>query len=70
MSELQSPIKFKFNLICVSKCKKYALEHSDKTRAKKFNRVSEEFLISCEAALKQHIQSRVQSHPSIGKTLK
>jgi len=61
--------KFKFNLICASKCKKFALEFAKANRAQKFSRVSEEFLISCEAALKAHIQSRIKSHPSKGKTL-
>lgn len=62
-------IKMKFNLICASKCKKYALEFAKSNRAQAFTRVSEEFLISCEVALKSHIQSRIKSHPSKGKTL-
>jgi hypothetical protein len=61
--------KFQFKLICVSKCKKIALEIAAEHRAKKFTRVSEDFLISCEAALKAHITSRVKTHPSVGKTL-
>lgn len=66
-------IKAKFRLICASQCKKFALEFAKAnpapTRAKMFTRVSEDFLISCEVALKNHIQSRVKSHPSNGKTL-
>ena len=62
--------KTKFRLICASKCKKFAKEFAKVNRpANKFSRVSEEFLISCEVALKNHIQSRIRSHPSNGKTL-
>lgn len=65
--------KFQFKLICVTKCKKFALDiarsNPAEQRAKKFTRVSEDFLISCEAALKSHITNRVKSHPSVGKTL-
>lgn len=65
--------KMQFKLICVSKCKKFALDiaraNPSPTRSKMFTRVSEEFLISCEAALKSHIQNRVKTHPSRGKTL-
>ena len=61
--------RMKFRLICASKCKKFALDFADANRAKEFTRVSEDFLISCEAALKIHIQSRIKSHPSKGKTL-
>ncbi len=68
--EINPPIsKMQFKLICVSKCKAFALEFAEANRAQKFTRVSEEFLISCEAALKSHIQSRIKSHPSKGKTL-
>ena len=62
-------IKMKFNLICASKCKRFALEFAKANRAQAFTRVSEDFLVSCEVALKSHIMSRVKSHPSKGKTL-
>jgi len=65
--------KTKFKLICASKCKKFALEVAKSNpapqRAKMFTRVSEEFLIACEANLKSFIFNRVKSHPSKGKTL-
>lgn len=64
-----SKFKFKFNFICVSKCKKFAIDFAKHNRSQKFTRVSEEFLISCEVALKSHIESRIKSHPSKGKTL-
>ena len=64
-----TPIKSKFKLICASKCKKFALEFAKANRAQEFTRVGEDFLISCEVALKNHIMSRVKSHPSKGKTL-
>jgi len=61
--------RYRFKYINRSACKKFALEFAKANRAQKFSRVSEDFLISCEVALKNHIQSRVKSHPSIGKTL-
>ena len=62
--------KFKFTYISRSKCKRLALEMAKALRpANKFSRVSEDFLISCEVAVKNHIQSRVRCHPSNGKTL-
>lgn len=62
-------IPHKFKYICKSKCKQLALEISKQHKAGKFTRVSEEFLISCEIAVRNHILSKVKSHPSIGKTL-
>ena len=66
--------RMKFKLICASKCKKFALEIAKANpapqRAKMFSRVSEEFLMACEANLKNFIHNRVRSHPSVGKTLK
>lgn len=60
----------RFNLICVSKCKRYALEFAkSQIRTKKHSRVGEEFLLSCEVALKNHIISRVKMQPTKGKTL-
>ena len=68
--KLSAPIKMKFKLICASKCKKFALEFAKgQIRTKKHSRVSEEFLISCEIALKNHIISRVKMQPTKGKTL-
>jgi len=66
--------RMKFKLICASKVKKFALDvaksNPAEIRAKMFTRVSEEFLMACEAQLKNFIHSRVRSHPSVGKTLK
>lgn len=62
---------FKFNYICRSKCKEFALKMAAEHRhANKFQRVSEEFLVAAEAALKQWIVSRVKGQPSKGITLK
>ena len=65
--------RMKFNLICASKVKKYALGIAQanpcETRAKMFSRVSEDFLIGAEVALKNWIVNRVKSQPSKGKTL-
>jgi hypothetical protein len=59
-----------FKLICASKCKRHALEMAKQIRpANKFTRVSEDFLVACEANLRAFIANRVRSHPSIGKTL-
>jgi hypothetical protein len=59
------PLKF----INASKCKKFALEFAKANRAHKFTRVGEDFLVSCDNAVRNHIQSRVNGHPSVGKTL-
>ena len=62
--------RMKFRLICASKCKQFALELAkDQIRTKNHSRVSQEFLMSCEVALKQHIISRVKMQPTKGKTL-
>lgn len=63
-------LRVKFNLICASKVKKYALNIAkNQIRTKNHTRVSEEFLLSCEAALINHIVSRVKMQPTKGKTL-
>ena len=73
LNETPTKVKVKFRLICASKCKKFALEVAraqlGPTRSKMFSRVSEDFLVACEANLKNFIHSRVRSHPSKGKTL-
>lgn len=67
-SFVPGPYKFKF--INKSACKRFAMEFAKVNRpANKFSRVSEEFLVSCEIALRNHIQSRIRTHPSNGKTL-
>jgi hypothetical protein len=59
-----------FKLICVSKCKKHAVEMAKQLRpSNKFTRVSEDFLLACEGNLRAFIASRVKAHPSKGKTL-
>lgn len=68
-SSLLKP-RMKFNLICTSKVKKYALELAKtQIRTQNHSRVSEEFLLSCEVALKNHIINRVKIQPTKGKTL-
>lgn len=66
-------VRVKFRLICASKVKKYALDiaraNPAPQRAKMFSRVSEDFLIGAEVALKNWIINRVKSQPSKGKTL-
>jgi hypothetical protein len=67
---MSTAIKTKFNLICTSKCKRFAIDFAkDQIRTKSHSRVSEEFLASCEEALKSHIRSRVKLQPTKGKTL-
>lgn len=67
------PTRMKFNLICASKCKRLALEIAKSSpveqKAKKFTRVNQDFLLACEANLKEFIRNRVKSHPTKGKTL-
>lgn len=75
MSDINTPTstqksKYKFRYICVSQCKRLALEIAKTERQfNGFSRVSEDFLISCEAAITNHIRSRIKAHPSKGKTL-
>lgn len=62
--------RMKFDLICASRVKKFALAFAQaQIRTKGHTRVSEEFLLSCEAALRNHIYSRVKMQPTKGKTL-
>jgi len=58
------------NLINKQNVKKLALEISQRDRAGKFQRVSSDFLERIEGQLKQAVVSAVNSHPSVGKTLK
>lgn len=39
-------------------------------RARKFSRVSNEFYVGAEAALRNYIRQRVANHPSVGITLR
>jgi hypothetical protein len=56
-------------LINRSAVKKIALEYSATNKNGKFTRVSKDFLERINAKLRVMIESEVQSHPSIGKTL-
>jgi hypothetical protein len=57
-------------LICAAQCKKFSLEVAARLRpANKFSRTSKSFLSSCEIALRNHIESRIKTHPSKGVTL-
>jgi hypothetical protein len=70
-AEVLPKSKAKFQLICASKCKRFALDYAKPpNKFHKFTQVSEDFLISCEAVLKEHIKRRVISQPSKGKTIK
>ena len=55
-------------LINRRKAKEFALEMA-KHRAHKFTRVGSEFLIKCEANLKEFIRASVHRLPSKGKTI-
>ena len=57
-------------LINRSAVKKMALNLSETTKAGKFTRVSSEFLDRINAKVAATVRSEVQSHPSVGKTLK
>ncbi len=56
-------------LINKKRVKQFALEMA-KTRAHKFTRVSGEFLLKCEANLKEFIRNQVRRLPSKGKTIR
>jgi len=49
--------------------KRRALQYSEEMRNGKFTRVSAEFLADLERLVDRTIQSKVQTHPSKGKTL-
>lgn len=55
-------------LISKTHVKKFALSMGE-TRAWKFTRISDEFYVACEAAMKNFIRGRVDNHPSKGVTL-
>ncbi len=52
-----------------SAVRKLALQLSQATRAGKFTRVSEQFLIEVNAHVAAHVRAKVHSTPSVGKTL-
>ena len=52
-----------------SECKKLVLKYA-KERSDKFTRVSSEYLNDLEIAVMLAIRRTVQTHPSIGKTIK
>ena len=53
-----------------SAVRKLALDYAAANRAGRFTRVGKEFFQRVDARVRNIIQSEVQSHPSIGKTLK
>ena len=55
-------------LINRKKVKEFALEMA-KHRAHKFTRVGSEFLVKCEANLREFIRGQVHRLPSKGKTI-
>ncbi len=56
-------------LINKSNVKKLALAVSAEKRGGKFTRVGSDFYVRAEANLRVFIESEVQRHPSLGKTL-
>lgn len=56
-------------LVNKSRVKRFALDMA-KTRAHRFTRVSDAFVIQCEANLKTFIRTQVQRLPSKGKTIR
>ena len=63
---MSSDIKVK--LISKTHVRQFALDMA-KTRAHKFTRVGGDFLIKCEANLKEFIRNQVSRLPSKGKTI-
>ena len=57
-------------LINKKSVKLYALECSNRYRGGKFTRVGAEFFDEIDADLRRIVRRRVQSHPTLGKTLK
>ncbi len=58
----------KVKLISKKHVKLFALAMAEK-RAHRFNRVSGEFYVRCEAKLKDFIRDYVHGLPSVGKTI-
>ncbi len=56
-------------LINRAKVKALAL-HCSQQRARKFNRVSAEFLTSCNTHMAGFIARHVENHPSVGVTIR
>ena len=56
-------------MITASKVKAYALEYSKKVRFQKFTRVGSTFMEAIERQVKFAIETRINQHPSKGKTL-
>ena len=56
-------------LISKKHVKAFALEMA-KARAHKFSRVSADFYVHCEVALKEYIRGQVHRLPSVGKTIR
>ena len=52
-----------------SQVRRYVMEVA-KTRAHRFTRVSGEFLLTCEAHLKEFIRGHLHRHPSKGRTIR
>jgi hypothetical protein len=61
-------MSIRLRLINKKHVKEYALETA-KSRAHKFTRVGGEFLIKCEANLKEFVRASVHRLPSKGKTI-
>jgi len=59
----------KYPMITASKVKAYALEYSKEVRFQKFTRVGSTFMEAIERQVKFAIETRINRHPSKGKTL-
>ncbi len=57
------------SLLCEKHVRSYAL-NATSAKARGFTRLSPQFLDRIEARLKQIIQQEVQTHPTLGQTLK
>ncbi|MGO8839485.1 MAG: hypothetical protein ACLP7I_12140 [Limisphaerales bacterium] len=55
--------------LCRSAVRKFLLEHAGKTRAHKFNRVSEDTLLAINELVRRHCVTIVSQLPSKGKTI-
>lgn len=56
-------------LINAAHVRRMALDYAAANRAKKFTRVSGQFLVDCNAHLAAYVRMRVHGAPSCGKTL-
>lgn len=68
-TENKAPNSYSTPYINRAAVRRFALQLSKDTRAGKFTRVSEQFLVEVNAHVAAHVRAKIHSAPSVGKTL-